>query len=273
MSYHDAVARYLALVTLAVVAASCGGGTASDPSTGGSSGAGVGGTAGSGGAGASGGAGGSAGAPGGSGGVACGPIVPEAPCPSLSEAECLAAAGRCVPAYDDTCCPSCDPGPCADCSSWKFWGCLPFEESNCVPGLTGHCATTPAWACEGKSAPQCSQYGDCGSSPGCVAATPSCPPDEYCPPECHAVTSQSCGPVCTQQPEPSCSYGVPEVKDGVYTGFCISGTTCELGPECPPEPPSDQPCPVQGQKCNYGPACGGTFCTCNGTWDCPSTPC
>jgi hypothetical protein len=73
---------------------------------------------------------------------------------------------------------------------------------------------------------------------------------------------------------PTCLTGLPEVNNGTYTGACISETVCKVAPPCPVEPAPAEACPVLGQFCQYGPACGGTFCTCSGgTWECYSTPC
>lgn len=262
----------------AVLALSCG--SRSRLMSGDGGGGGV--SGGSGGVGAVSGSGGFGGSPvGGAGGSAgCGPVDTGAPCATLGEMGCLAAFPRCAPVYDDQCCPSCYPGMCADCMSWQFYECIDRELSSCVPGTIGHCGQTPPWACNGGKA-ECNE-GACQFTPGCVSAQPtSCAPDGLCPPECHAVTAESCGPPCGPPvPMPMCpNGGVHEVQNGQYTGYCIDPSVCGDKPVPPPQPgacPDTTPsgkCSQEGQVCSYGSWCKNT-CTCqNGFWACITPPC
>ncbi|GMV18812.1 MAG: hypothetical protein DYH12_06105 [Sorangiineae bacterium PRO1] len=264
----------------ALLIAGCGSRSRLAAADGGGSGGGAGG---SGGAGAVSGAGGFGGAPlGGAGGVSgCGPVDTGAPCSTLGEVGCLTAFPRCAPVYDDQCCPMCQPtGMCADCMSWQFYECIDRELSNCVPGAIGHCGQTPQWACNGGRA-ECPESA-CQFVPGCVEALPSdCPEDAFCPPECHPVTKEICGPTCGPPvPMPMCpNGGAHEVQGGQYTGYCIEASVCggpnpppPVGP-CPPSLPSGQ-CGSPGQICTYGSWCAST-CTCDGSgfWSCVTPPC
>ncbi|MBK7581231.1 MAG: hypothetical protein IPI67_13580 [Myxococcales bacterium] len=275
------------LIVGGALALGCGGKTQID-SGGGSGGAvsgGNGGTAANGGTSASGGTAafgavsGGGGEPfgGAGGGAGCGPVDSGAECSTLGETECLAASSRCVPLYDDACCPMCKPtGMCADCVNYEFIDCAPREESSCVPGaVPQHCGQTPSWACTGGAA-TC-DTDNCNTTPGCVAAQPTnCPPDSLCAPECHALTSESCGPACGPPvPMPMCpNNGTHEVEGGKYTGFCLEPSACKEPDGCPSAMPSSgSKCADVGQSCSYGGWCKNT-CTCKGgAWACLTPPC
>ncbi len=172
-------------------------------------------------------AGSGGGSPSGGSGGQCGVPGPEVPCGELDEARCLKAHPRCAPMYDDKCCPACDPtGACADCVAWEFEACLPYDESNCAPGTVGTCGETPAWACQGGT-PECGP-GSCSFEPGCVTMIyADCPPDALCPPECRAVTRDSCDGACAGGAPPSCPDGTtPETAGGKFTKYCLPEAVC-----------------------------------------------
>jgi hypothetical protein len=222
--------------------------------------------------GAGGGGGTSVGGFGGSSG--CGPVDEGAPCSTLGEIGCLAAFPRCAPIYDDFCCSSCKPtGMCADCMDWRFFSCVDRELSNCVPGMVGPCGQTPEWACQGGRA-ECTD-GPCQYTAGCFEAQPtSCPPGQTCAPECHAVTSETCGPICGPPiPMPMCpNGGVHEVQGGKYSGYCIDPSVCGgVASTCPATMQPGTLCSPNGMTCNYGQC---NSCTCqNGVWACVTPPC
>lgn len=283
MSMAHARSGLIAFAALSLAIVACGGKTSVDGGGAGGTGTGAspgGGAPSGGGVGAVSGGGGMGGAPMG-GTSACGPVDPGGPCGTLGETGCLAASPRCAPVYDDHCCPDCEPmGACADCVDYRFFECIPFEESNCTPGLTPHCGVTPQWACQGGSA-NCVGDGPCNMTPGCIdAVIAGCGPDALCESECHPTTAWTCGPDCAQGgPMPFCADGVPELGPEGYTGYCVRAGVC--GGEVPPDPGA---CPVKapahgsacaspGLSCQYTGFCAPT-CKCEGgKWACLTPPC